>query len=70
MKKVIVALSLFVLCMPLISFAHPGHGTTDGYTITHYFTEPVHLIIPLSILIVGIIYFRYLIRNRQQKENS
>ena len=70
MKKIIVALSFFVLCMPLISIAHPGHGTTDGYTITHYLTEPVHLVIPLSILIVGVIYFRYLIRNRQQKENS
>ena len=38
--------SLFITlicCFPAGTvFAHEGHGHTDGYTIIHYLTEPVH----------------------------
>lgn len=70
MKKIIAVLSLFVLCMPLISIAHPGHGETGGYTITHYFTEPIHVLISLSVLIGAFVYIRHLRRNKQPNENS
>jgi len=30
--------------------AHPGHGDSGGFTITHYLVEPEHVFIGLSIL--------------------
>ena len=65
MKKIIVFASLFVLCMPLFSLAHPGHGGTDGYTIIHYFVEPMHAVVTLSALFGSIVYIRHLRRNKQ-----
>jgi hypothetical protein len=47
MKKITTAA---VILFPLASWAHPGHGGTDGYTIIHYFTEPQHAIITFGIL--------------------
>jgi fumarate reductase subunit C len=67
MKKLIVALVFFVLCMPLVSLAHPGHGETGGFTITHYFTEPVHVIVSLVALVGVIFYARYLKKSEQRK---
>jgi hypothetical protein len=70
MKKIIFSLILFALVLPIISIAHPGHGTTEGYTITHYFTEPMHLVISLSVIIAVVVYVRNLGKNKQPQENS
>jgi len=65
MKKIIVSFILFVMCMPLISLAHPGHGETGGYTITHYFTEPVHVVVSLVALMAVVVYIRHLRKSKQ-----
>jgi hypothetical protein len=71
MKKYIAAIvSLFVLSAPLISIAHPGHGEHGGYTITHYFTEPTHVITTALVLFVAIAFVRNLRRKRQTNENN
>lgn len=69
MKKFIAILSMLVLSVPLISLAHPGHGETGGYTITHYFVEPIHVVISLSVLITLIVFIRVLGKNKQRQEN-
>lgn len=52
MKRILI--SAFVIFMtPFICLAHPGHGSTDGYTITHYFVEPEHAIFTWSFLMAG-----------------
>jgi hypothetical protein len=41
---------LINVSMPLLLLAHPGHGSDDGdhgFTIIHYFTQPVHMAITL-----------------------
>ena len=54
MKK----LAAFLLAiLPLLSFAHPGHGNHDhdgtgGFTVIHYITEPEHAIITLLSLAI------------------
>ncbi len=62
MKKLAISFGLFLgMVAPLATMAHPGHGETEGYTIIHYFTEPMHAVITLgSLLIVfaGLRYFR------------
>lgn len=67
MKKIIAALGLFLMAFPFIVMAHPGHGETGGFTITHYFTEPVHIIIDIAIVTALVLYIRHLNRNRQTK---
>jgi len=52
MKKFSPAfLAVFVtVSIPLVSLAHPGHGGDEGdhgFTIIHYFTQPVHMAITL-----------------------
>ncbi|MEZ6148436.1 MAG: hypothetical protein R3B91_24000 [Planctomycetaceae bacterium] len=34
--------------------AHPGHGTTDPQTVTHYAVEPVHVMPWLATVVVGV----------------
>jgi hypothetical protein len=70
MKKITAILSSFVLCTPLFVLAHPGHGEHGGYTITHYFTEPMHVFVSLSILVAVVVVINYLGRDKQQQENS
>jgi len=56
MKKL---LFLFVtLAATSAAFAHPGHGTTGGFTIMHYITEPVHAIPLLIAIVLGIVLVR------------
>lgn len=65
MKKIAIALSLFAtLVAPLITLAHPGHGETDGYTIIHYFVEPMHAVATFGVLIAAFAYIRYTRKKR------
>jgi hypothetical protein len=65
MKKIALAFGLFVMLVtPLISLAHPGHGETDGYTIIHYFVEPMHAVVTFGVLIAAFAYIRYTRKKR------
>ncbi|MOA47516.1 hypothetical protein D3C78_1701580 [compost metagenome] len=52
--------------------AHPGHGdhTHDdgGYTITHYFTQPFHVI--TGVLLAGVICLVLLRVYKRNKEKA
>ncbi len=54
------------LLLPALTWAHPGHGETDGYTITHYFTEPQHAIITLGVLTAITVF---IIRERRKSKS-
>ncbi len=49
-----------ILIFPLMTKAHPGHGETDGYTITHYFTAPSHAVITLGSIVILYAMFRFI----------
>lgn len=36
------------------AFAHPGHGHSEGFTITHYFVEPEHLF-AMAVMTIAVI---------------
>jgi cytochrome bd-type quinol oxidase subunit 2 len=56
MKKISCALTTGILILaPFAGMAHPGHGETEGFTITHYFTEPVHATVSV-ILLAGVLF--------------
>ncbi len=58
---------LLMLTLPLFTMAHPGHGDTDGYTIIHYFTEPMHAIITLGSFVLVFAVLRFLKNKQSQK---
>ena len=64
MKKIF--LSLAAVTASICSFAHEGHGHTEGFTIKHYFTEPEHIIPVLLASAVAIVLFRYF-KNKEAK---
>lgn len=54
-------ITLTSLLLTLLSFsgmAHEGHGHTHGFTITHYFVEPEHLLLLMGVIAAGIFFFR------------
>jgi len=51
-----------------MTLAHPGHGDTDGYTIIHYITEPVHAFVWLASLFVIVMFLRSYIRFGKKEE--
>ncbi|MEI8073883.1 MAG: hypothetical protein WCH78_03970 [Bacteroidota bacterium] len=63
MKKIFASLALL---LPALTWAHPGHGGTDGYTIIHYFSEPQHAIITLGSLALVTMY---IIRERRKSKS-
>ncbi len=64
MKRVLILLALM---LPFISNAHPGHGGTDGFTITHYFTEPQH--VTFILLAMAVVIF-FLGRSKEIKDTE
>jgi hypothetical protein len=68
MKKSIALILTSFCSFPLIADAHPGHGDDDGYTITHYFTQPVHAIVSFTLLaVVAFIILNIYKNSRRQK---
>jgi hypothetical protein len=69
MKKVItIALMIFVAFMPELLLAHPGHGGHEGgYTITHYFVEPMHAIVSIGCIVATIAFMAYTRKRNQAR---
>jgi hypothetical protein len=63
MKKI---LSLLAGLIPFFSFAHEGHGHTDGFTITHYFVEPQHSVTVL----IGAVLFYVIYKNVRKEDKA
>ncbi len=56
---------LLAASLPILTFAHPGHGGSDGYTIIHYFNEPQHAIITLGVMAAAIVL---IVRERNKRK--
>jgi hypothetical protein len=54
--------------LPLFSLAHPGHGETDGFSIIHYFSEPMHAIVTVGAIVVMFAGYRYFRRKSQKSK--
>lgn len=67
MKK--IAVVVVTAITPFIIYAHPGHGSTDGYSIIHYFVEPVHAVVTWSVLAAAFLYICATRKKNQHSEN-
>jgi hypothetical protein len=54
--------------LPLFALAHPGHGETDGFSIIHYFSEPMHAIVTVGAMVVLFAGYRYFRRKSQKSK--
>lgn len=68
--KTIIFIPMFMAY--LTAHAHPGHGDSGGFTITHYFVEPEHLftgicLLALLVYITGNV-LKWKQRNRYHKQ--
>lgn len=61
--------SLIASFLPFAALAHPGHGGSDGWTITHYFVEPQHAITTV-LAIGGILLIARAVRKRSSEKNG
>jgi hypothetical protein len=66
MKKIAaILLPITMILMPFLSMAHPGHGKMGGYTITHYFTEPEHVIPIFAVTAAALLLLRYPLKRKR-----
>ena len=57
-----------ILFFPFLSLAHEGHGVTEGFTITHYFVEPVHLLYTLAFFVMSYFAISYYKTRKRRAE--
>ena len=56
MKRNILMIAATLLSVS--AFAHEGHGHTHGFTITHYFIEPEHVIPVFIVVAIAILLIK------------
>jgi hypothetical protein len=70
MKRIFLyAITCIPFLLPGSASAHPGHGETEGFSITHYFTEPVHATATIGMIIAIVAGINYL-RKRQSRDKQ
>lgn len=62
-----ILLAVLTLITPLITFAHPGHGETEGFSIIHYMVETDHAVVLGAIALCAGIYYLYA-KNKKQTQ--
>lgn len=59
-----------IFMVSITANAHPGHGdhTHDGFSVIHYFTEPVHLTAIAVVLLSG--FLALMVRKQSQRRSA
>ncbi len=71
MKKISLALKTGLgILLPFAGIAHPGHGETEGFSIIHYFGEPVHATATAGLLVAIMFTVSYIRRKKAQNKKS
>jgi len=69
MKKIALVFTLLcTILLPMLSSAHPGHGETEGYTIIHYITEPVHVLPIIGTVCAVLLFVQYWLKKDQRRQ--
>lgn len=71
MKNFIKYTSAFILLLLTGTntlFAHPGHGATDGHSMFHYLTEPMHVMVLAVVIIMIASSATWFILRKRNKE--
>ena len=58
-------IALMMSLIPVAVMSHPGHGETEGFTITHYLVEPIHVIVTIGILFFVVVIVKWFKRKRK-----
>jgi len=49
-------------------FAHPGHGTTEGHSLIHYLSEPMHAMVLAAVIIMIASSVTWFMLRKRKKE--
>lgn len=71
-KKIILTSILIFIINSTTLFAHPGHGHTEGHSLTHYLMEPMHAMVLGAVVLMIAFSSTYLIlkMKKRAKENA
>lgn len=55
--RIYKSLMVCLIILPFTVNAHPGHGdhTHDGFSVIHYFTEPEHIAVIVTLLVTVVV---------------
>lgn len=67
--KIYLASAMFVL-LPVVTFAHPGHGMGETDSLSHYLTSPLHLMVFTVLLTLAIVTVHHLARGKRKVSNN
>lgn len=67
MKKSLTAFVILLMSLPIVTLGHPGHGDEGGYTIKHYFNEPLHVGISVVLFVAIYAALRFYVRKKAVK---
>jgi hypothetical protein len=67
MKRLLPFASVLFILMPMLVTAHEGHGSTEGFTVTHYLVEPEHFALPI-LLMAGVAFLILRMRKVVKKD--
>lgn len=66
-KNLFVLFIIFLFAGNSTLFAHPGHGATDGNSLIHYLSEPLHASILASVIIIIATSATWMIMRKRKK---
>ena len=70
MKKFItLGFMIFIAFLPEVLLAHPGHGDhgDSGYSIIHYFVEPMHAIVTIGCIVATLAFVLFSGKKQKSK---
>lgn len=62
-----ISFILLLITGTKLLMAHPGHGATDGHSLIHYLTEPMHATILIAVIIMILSSATWLILRKRKK---
>jgi len=68
-NSIVLKLAPLFVSLPLIGFAHSGHGVMDGASMIHYLLSPLHAI-PAAFIIIGLALYFFRKRRAASRQDS
>lgn len=66
--KIQPAIAALSLAFTSAAFAHPGHGVSEGHSVLHYFTEPLHVVVGIAVVVVAIIGLGFVFKRMESRK--
>lgn len=62
-----VSVLLILLIAAAGAWAHPGHGESEGHSLLHYLTEPLHIVPLIAVIVFSVSIFLVMYARRKKR---